>query len=358
MKLLNKIKKIFLYAGLTKEEYSRISDDISVENRNMLFIFCMVSGVVVLAITLYSLIPTSLPVSDNTVPYVLLAGLMFGIALLLRFRKIRNPRSITVLMYFFQCIIYAFSFIISLLHWEYPAVSAVVFLFVCPMVFLDRPLNVGITTTIAVAVFCVLTFRCKESAIAGTDMWNMISFGLLAMVINMFVMQVRARTLLQRKKMDYMSSHDLMTGLKNRNCYEQEIPLFFGMCKKQVTCVYADVNGLHAVNNTQGHEAGDEMLRTVASSLTRAFGDQYGYRTGGDEFIFFVLDGSEEIIQEKVDAIHKDLENRRYAVAFGVYSHEKQADDIVHLIQESEKLMYQNKREYYQRPENNRRSRS
>ena len=148
MKLLNKIKKMFLYAGLTKEEYSRISDDISVENRNMLFIFCMVSGVVVLAITLYSFIPTSLPVSDNTVPYVLLAGLMFGIALLLRFRKIKNPKSITVLMYFFQCIIYAFSFIISLLHLEYPAVSAVVFLFVCPMVFLDRPLNVGIMTTI------------------------------------------------------------------------------------------------------------------------------------------------------------------------------------------------------------------
>ena len=65
-------------------------------------------------------------------------------------------------------------------------------------------------------------------------------------------------------------------------------------CSSTLSCVYLDVNGLHELNNTRGHAAGDEMLKTVAAKVRDIFGEEYSYRVGGDEFVAFAMDKSAE----------------------------------------------------------------
>ena len=67
------------------------------------------------------------------------------------------------------------------------------------------------------------------------------------------------------------------------------------LCQENVVCVYADANGLHELNNEQGHDAGDRMLQTVAREMQSRFGDAHTYRVGGDEFVAFVPDREPEM---------------------------------------------------------------
>ena len=87
---------------------------------------------------------------------------------------------------------------------------------------------------------------------------------------------------------------DVITGRKNRNCYKGRLSRFAKMCKKSMVCVYIDVNGLHNLNYSQGHEAGDNMLKAVARALMDAFDPENTYRIDGNEFVVAHLDASPE----------------------------------------------------------------
>ncbi len=58
--------------------------------------------------------------------------------------------------------------------------------------------------------------------------------------------------------------------------------------------LFFDVNHLKAVNDTQGHEPGDVMLRLVADGIQSITDERvHGYRYGGDEFIVVACDSDE-----------------------------------------------------------------
>lgn len=61
-----------------------------------------------------------------------------------------------------------------------------------------------------------------------------------------------------------MGENDLLTGLLNRNSYQKRILEYPKKYTESIACIYADANGLHELNNSQGHEAGDRMLQCVA----------------------------------------------------------------------------------------------
>lgn len=355
MRLFRKFFNHALYAGITKDEYRLLTKDIADQNKELLKIITLVIGIMLLGLTVVSAFISNMPAHDNTIAYLLAMSAMLCLAVCVRLPLSDSPVYITILMYLFECVVYAFAFYISLLHKDYPAVTAVVLLFVCPIVFLDRPLNIGIMTFLVVLAFCVFTLCVKEPSLAADDVWNMITFGILSVLINNFLMRPKIRVLQQQKRISYLGSHDLMTGLKNRNSYEQETGSLFSQCADSLTCVFVDVNGLHAINNNKGHKAGDEMLRTVASLLLDAFGDEHGYRTGGDEFVFFLPDADEAAVLRQGEAIQEQLHQQGYAIALGIESMDKQENDLETLITRAEAIMYKDKSEFYRRPENNRR---
>ncbi|MBU2881783.1 EAL domain-containing protein [Psychrosphaera sp. B3R10] len=92
-----------------------------------------------------------------------------------------------------------------------------------------------------------------------------------------------------------LSAHyDQLTGLPNRNLLSDRLEHAMAKCirnKKYIAIAFIDLDGFKVVNDTQGHDAGDELLKKVATQLKHTLreGDTLS-RFGGDEFVAVIDD--------------------------------------------------------------------
>lgn len=165
---------------------------------------------------------------------------------------------------------------------------------------------------------------------------------------------------INRRKTDELQSASLVdhaTMLGNRRAYEHDKALLQGgTLKPDVVCVTADVNGLKTVNDTLGHDAGDELICGVADCLRECF-EQYGkvYRIGGDEFaaLLHVPEGALEGIKEHLAQVVSEWSGDEVdgvSVSCG-YAEAREFPDmgIADLAKVSDERMYEEKERYYQR---------
>jgi diguanylate cyclase (GGDEF)-like protein len=271
----------------------------------------------------------------------------------------KYPALVNVLVYLFEIVLYVFSIRISMLHADKPAVSAVAFLLVTPLLFYDCPVRLSALIVTDVVVFCVMVCHFKASDVVETDVWNMVTFGVVAVATTVFIMSIKIRTLAQSRQIEYMSQTDLLTGLKNRNYYEKQLQNYPKMCRLNLICVYGDVNGLHEVNNKQGHSAGDRMLCEIAAAMQAHFGSEHTYRIGGDEFVALRMDAQPETASAELEQMSQEFAGKGYHVSFGMAAREKGQGsfDMQELIKEAESVMFSAKNEFYSQPEHNRRNR-
>lgn len=130
-------------------------------------------------------------------------------------------------------------------------------------------------------------------------------------------MHMMMQNFITRARLRYVAENDQTTGLRNRNAFEREQNDIPGRCRRTLSCVYMDINGLHELNNAMGHQAGDIMLREVADELKKQFGDELTYRMGGDEYVAFAPDLSEDRLHEKVRTFSLAIEQKDYHAALG-----------------------------------------
>lgn len=110
------------------------------------------------------------------------------------------------------------------------------------------------------------------------------------------------------EKLEFLSNTDLLTGVKNRNAMNQRVDLFvrgeetiphpFGI-------IFADVNGLKQMNDENGHDLGDALLKNAADLLKEIFWKDEIYRSGGDEFVIIVPACQEEEFSRKVNELRE-----------------------------------------------------
>lgn len=350
-------RKTFLYAEIGRNEYDSLHERISAENLAKLRVYSLICSFMMFIISLISYFVTGLIASDNTKIYLLTLA---GFLLIYFFSRIFDPSDsikISLMMYLFIFIAYAFAFSISLKHADLPAVSAIVMLFVVPLIFVDRPINITLSTIIAMIVYIALCRVFKPYEVFKDDAWNTLTYGILAIVASYFIIIMKIHALKQTIDIAYFSKYDLLTGIKNRNSFENEYLKLLGTYKETIACIYADANCLHELNNSKGHEAGDNMLKTIAEYMSAEFGSEHGYRTGGDEFVFFVLDKPADGLEEKVRKIKTALEKKGYDCSFGFAVSGTSLDDVSSLVKDAEQFMYKDKSLYYQQPENIKRRR-
>lgn len=144
-----------------------------------------------------------------------------------------------------------------------------------------------------------------------------------------------------------MGERDALSGLYNRNRYEMDLPKYLQAYTTSLACVYVDVNGLHELNNTKGHEAGDRMLKSVSIKLQGKFGTQSTYRIGGDEFLAFVVDQAEETVDRLSRELEMDLQQDGIYISVGV-QWQTQVTSMDDLIKRAEEKMYAAKKRYYE----------
>ncbi len=358
MHYLQQLRKLFLYAGVEKEEYDALSAGIRKENLVLLSVFSQLAGIMFFLLFIASMLLKGFATVNNAT-YLTCGFVMLAIMLCARFVVPKHPALVTVLVYVFEIVLFVFSIRISMLHAEKPAVSAVAFLLVSPLLFYDRPVRLSVLLAADVAAFCVIVLCVKQPDVAETDVWNMVSFGVVAVATTVFIMSIKIRALAQSRQIEYMGQTDLLTGLKNRNFYENQLPKYPEMCKSNLICVYGDVNGLHEINNRQGHLAGDRMLCEVAAAIRAHFGEEHTYRIGGDEFVVFRMDAQPETVSAENERIRQELADKGYHVAFGMAVREKGqgALDMQEFVKEAESAMFSVKRKFYRQPEHNRRRR-
>lgn len=355
---IRRLWKLFLYAGVEKEAYNRLLPDIRKENKLLLNVFSQLAAVMFLLLYIVSMITRGFATVNSTT-YLLCAIVMLIILFCVHVILPKHPAFVILLVYVFEITLYVFGIRISMLHADKPAVSAVAFLLVSPLLFYDRPVRLSALISAVVAVFCGITVRFKVHDVAETDVWNAITFGIVAVVCTVFMTSIKIRTLVQSSQIKQMSQTDLLTGAKNRNHFENQLQAYPEKCTSNLMCVYADVNGLHEMNNRKGHHAGDKMLREVAEGMQRCFGQEHTYRVGGDEFVAFRVDGQPEELPVEVYRLRQALEEKDYHVSFGTAVREKSQGEInMHaLVNEAEIDMFAAKRLFYRQSGHDRRSR-
>lgn len=358
MDLIRKLGNLLLRGGVDREEFVTLFPSIHRENRVLLEVFSQLAGIMFFLLYIVSMLSNGFTTVNNST--YLVCGIVMLAIMLCVYRLVpKHPALVTVLVYLFEFVLYVFSIRISMLHADKPAVSAVAFLLVTPLLFYDRPVRLIALIATDVAAFCALAVCTKQPEIAETDIWNMVTFGVVAAATTLFNMSIKIRALVQSRQIEYISQTDLLTGVKNRNHYENRLPKYPNQCKSNLICVYGDVNGLHEMNNRYGHHAGDRMLRVVASTMQAYFGTEHTYRIGGDEFAAFKPDAPLEEVSAEIERMKQELASEGYYVSFGIAEREKAqgAFPMRELIKEAENGMYAAKREFYRQAEHNRRNR-
>ena len=204
--------------------------------------------------------------------------------------------------------------------------------------------------------------------VAGTD----VKTAYLALSIGAALLFIHYSEFSQLKTDEFISwQHeqmmtDILTGEGSRFAYIEALKEYHeaGELPDDLAVFTIDINGLKEVNDSQGHEAGDQLICAAAECIDQAVGDKGKcYRTGGDEFV--ILSRMEK---EEADHVLRDLTrlarqwrgtlvsylsfSAGYALAADYPGH-----SVEQLVGESDLAMYEKKSIYYREARRNKRGR-
>lgn len=160
----------------------------------------------------------------------------------------------------------------------------------------------------------------------------------------------------KRREIEYQRDHDQLTGLFNRTGRDARLSKILEECREPYYCaaVMVDADGLKMVNDTYGHENGDEYLKNIAEMLKQEAGENCILcRQGGDEFTLFYYKYEKEALIQKIEAL-KALQSGQKAwlrdgltvdlrfsmgssMAYGAVDYDK-------MYREADEKMYEDKR--------------
>lgn len=146
-------------------------------------------------------------------------------------------------------------------------------------------------------------------------------------------------------KLHRLSFEDTLTSVFNRNKFNHDIEEYENKPVENIGIAYFDINGLKTVNDNQGHEAGDLIIKTSATGINSIFKGET-YRIGGDEFVVISKNIQKDSFESKVSEAINALKEIGISVSYGI-SWEKSSKTIEKQLSTADHLMYENKLLYY-----------
>ncbi len=120
------------------------------------------------------------------------------------------------------------------------------------------------------------------------------------------------------ERLEHLTMHDSLTGLFNRNYFEAALEQFSSnSIKTNAThgLIYMDLDHFKVINDSFGHQSGDDVLREVATLLRRhSKKEDILCHIGSDEFILLVRNASKQSLQETARAIQADIIEGNFSV--------------------------------------------
>ncbi|KAB0652086.1 sensor domain-containing diguanylate cyclase [Acinetobacter bohemicus] len=155
--------------------------------------------------------------------------------------------------------------------------------------------------------------------------------------------------------LEYLGKHDVLTKLYNRAFYTTEINRLERNMLRPVSCIFMDMNGLKELNDTLGHDVGDNLLQRMGNILNQLV-QQTLYsacRIGGDEFVVLLPGADEAALQNCLQSLQELLfvDNQFYShqplsLSTG-YATNKDGERMEDMLKRADMIMYQEKRDYY-----------
>ena len=157
-------------------------------------------------------------------------------------------------------------------------------------------------------------------------------------------------------QLEHIAHYDALTGLPNRVLLSDRLQQAMTQAQrreKRVAVAYLDLDGFKAVNDSRGHEAGDQLLVAVATRMKESLreGDTLA-RLGGDEFVAVLLDlqdneASIPMLTRLLDAASQEVtaneQTLQVSASIGVTFYPQSGVDADQLLRQADQAMYQAK---------------
>ena len=157
--------------------------------------------------------------------------------------------------------------------------------------------------------------------------------------------------------LEYLGKHDVLTQLRNRTFYTEELNRLQRKGPWPVSVMSVDLNGLKQINDEDGHAAGDALLRRAGEVLSKAVDEPaWPARIGGDEFVVLLPATDERGVQAMHERLMSllELNNQFYAgrsghtLSFAIGTATCTSGEMIDTaLMLADKSMYQDKVKHY-----------
>ena len=188
----------------------------------------------------------------------------------------------------------------------------------CVLMFVKlRPL---VSATLIVGSYIIYFFVLNSVHPGKINPYNFAILGLFCAVSTVLNYRNAVNSIQHENRIEVMNKsfmviaeHDVMTRLKNRYSLNQIIPEYLN---NSVCLALGDIDKFKVINDTLGHNKGDEALKYAADKLVDVFGKEKVYRYGGDEFLVVCVDEDFDKFNKMIDLFNEKLAECEFIQGF------------------------------------------
>ena len=351
MKALRTIRNYFLYCGIGKEEYEAVKRDAYISNYQ---VWRILHCVMVAAFTfLYiSSLFNDLLESNNLFYMLALIYSVFACSLFFILRK--DSLIAQLVIYLSISLLFVFSCLITQNKPDIPATTFIVLLLIAPMFMIDKPFFMTFELIAASSVFLVWMHRVKPFEIWEMDMINVVIFTIVGIILNIIANSIRIKEFVLTRKINVQKDTDELTGLKNKGALTREINSFLeDESTYKGIMMLMDVDRFKSINDTYGHDIGDDVIVQFGSILGDMFvnGEITG-RFGGDEFIVFIKENDDpdaagsmaaSIVKRASESITLPDKDRKVSISIGIAIYKGYENNYSEIFKKADIALYKSK---------------
>ncbi len=180
-------------------------------------------------------------------------------------------------------------------------------------------------------------------------------FGMYIDVVLLSMALADRMKMTQEKKLiaEKEAKTDILTGLYNRRAYYEISHKEFQRLLRHNRClsvIMFDIDHFKEINDTYGHDAGDNVLKCVAGIVKGVIREyDYAFRMGGDEFLVLLPETNEKQALFLAERIRKRVENKKFmekdakfsiTASFGISQYNHIEKSIVSIVKRADKALY------------------
>ncbi len=159
-----------------------------------------------------------------------------------------------------------------------------------------------------------------------------------------------SKRVIEEDKIKYLSTHDQLTGIYNRNYYQVELERLNKSRKLPISVIIADIDKLKYVNDNYGHTEGDNYIKTIVDIIKDVLrGEDIFARIGGDEFAIVLIETSKKESEMIIDRINEKIKQMsakfqyEIGISMGVATEEEEIESLELLVIKADNRMYKSK---------------